>query len=113
MRLYKTSTGTYTESELSVVVWLNPRKQGAKQAKSLETMTSENSSLPMAFPTKSLLHNRAWINSILASHVDDVYAFLPKSSRKSPIIVPLSIARSALGWEDFYIPAEYTEKFDA
>jgi hypothetical protein len=110
MRSYKTSTGTYTEKELSVVIWLNPRKQGAKQAKSLETMTAENSSLPMAFPTKSLLSSRSWSNSILATGADDVYSFLPKSSRKSPIIVPLSIARSALGWDDFYIPAEYTEK---
>lgn len=110
MRSYRTSTGTYTESELAVVVWLNPRKQGSRQAKSLETMTSENSSLPMAFPTKSLLGNRSWSNSVLASAPDDVYSFLPRSSRKHPIIVPLSVARSALGWEDFYIPAEYTEK---
>jgi hypothetical protein len=110
MRSYKTSTGTYTEEELSVVVWLNPRKQGAKQAKSLETMTSESSSLPMAFPTRSLLSSRSWSDSVLAGSAADVYSSLPRSSRKNPIIVPLSVARSALGWDDFYIPAEYTEK---
>jgi len=110
MKSYKTLSGTYTEEELAVVVWLNPRKQGTSQAKPLETLSSENSSLPMCFPLKSLKSNRTWSSSFMASSDSDVFLLLPKSARTRPVIVPLPIARSALGWDEFYIPTEYTEK---
>lgn len=110
MKSYKTLSGTYAESELAIVVWMNPRKQGESQAKPLETLSAETSSLPMCFPITSLRSNRTWSSAFIASSDNDVFFLLPKSARTRPIIVPLPIARSALGWEDFYIPTEYTDK---
>jgi hypothetical protein len=32
------------------------------------------------------------------------------ATREKPLLVPLTIAKKALGWQDFHIPSEYTEK---
>lgn len=111
MRTYKTLTGTYNEDELAIVVWRNPnRNNGKGRNRALETMTSENSSFPMAFPLKSLTKNRSWKGSPTVRSSDELLDCLPLSTRSKPIIVPLPLAKTSLGWEDFYIPSEYTEE---
>jgi len=54
MKTYKTASGSYNEDELAIVVWRNPDSRKSSQARFLETMTSEDSEFPMAFPIKSL-----------------------------------------------------------
>lgn len=108
-RQYKTLTGTYAEDELAIVVWINPKSKNSKQSRALETMTSESSRYPMAFPLKSLTKNRSWKNAQIARTKEEVFALIQKTERTKPLLVPLSVAKQALGWENFYIPSEYTE----
>lgn len=107
-RQYKTLTGTYTEEELAIVVWMNPKTKNSKQSRALETMTSESSRYPMAFPIKSLTSNRSWKNATLAHSKEEVFDLIQKTERTRPLLVPLAIAKTALGWDNFYIPSEYT-----
>jgi hypothetical protein len=107
-RQYQTNSGTYTEEELAVVVWVNPKHSSSKQARFLETMTTDDSTLPMAFPVKYLLRNRSWKNAILAHSEAEVFRTLQESRRTKPLLIPLKVATEAFGWENFYIPTEYT-----
>ena len=109
MKTYKTSTGTYTEAELAVVVWRNPKNKKSSQARFLETMTAENSPHPMAFPIKSLAAKKEWKSATTVSSLQDVLDNIVSSSRTRPLIIPLPVAESAFGWSTFYIPTEYTE----
>jgi hypothetical protein len=108
-RQYHTASGVYNEEDLAVVVWLNPKNAKSKRARALETMTSENSRYPMAFPLTSLTANRSWSNVSIARTKEEVYDLIQNTERTKPLLIPLSIAKSALGWENFYIPSEYTE----
>jgi hypothetical protein len=107
-RQYKTLTGTYSEEELAIVVWVNPKNKNSRQSRALETMTSENSRYPMAFPIKSLTSNRSWSKATLARTNEEVFELIQKTERTCPLLIPLSLAKTALGWENFYIPTEYT-----
>jgi hypothetical protein len=107
-RQYKTLSGTYSEEDLAIVVWINPKSKSNRQSRALETMTSETSSYPMAFPIKSLTSNRSWRNATLAKTKEEVFELIQKTERTHPLLIPLSLAKTALGWEEFYIPSEYT-----
>ena len=109
MRQYQTKSGIYTEEELAVVVWMNPKSKNSRQSRALETMTSESSRYPMAFPLKSLASNRSWRNATIVHTRDEVYSLIQKTERTRPLVVPLSVAKLAWGWEDFYFPTEYTD----
>jgi hypothetical protein len=108
VRTFRTQSGTYNEDELAIVIWINPKTKQSNQSRLLETMTAENSTLPMAFPIKSLIADRNWQNASLIRSKDDVFELVLTSERSKPLIVPLPIAKASLGWEDFYIPTEYT-----
>lgn len=108
MRQYKTQSGVYSESDLGVVVWVNPRQKTAKQARFLETMTSEDSTLPMAFPLHALVTHRSWKNATLVKSSGEIYKALFSTERSRPLLVPLPIAKEAFDWSDFYIPTEYS-----
>lgn len=108
MRTFKTQSGTYSEDELGVVVWMNPKTKQSSQSRFLETMTAENSTLPMAFPIKALTKDHNWQNAYLVTSKDQFFELIRTTERSKPLIVSLPIAKSALGWEDFYIPTEYT-----
>lgn len=111
MRTYKTLTGTYNEDDLAIVVWRNPNRNKPKgRNRALETMTAENSSFPMAFPLKSIAKHRSWKGAHTAHNSDELLDYLEGSTRSKPVIVPLPVAKVALGWDDFYIPTEYTEE---
>ncbi len=32
-----------------------------------------------------------------------------QATKDKPLLVPLPLAKSHLGWQDFYIPSEYTD----
>lgn len=109
MRDVSRESDVYSDDDLAVVVWLNHRRGGRGQARALETLTSEKSSRPMAFPTRSLMENRAFSSSHIALSYDEVFYFIPKSSRTNPLIIPVSTAREALGWGSFEVLSTYEE----
>lgn len=108
-RLYKTKSGTYKETELVVVVWKNPKKSKRPQSRSLETMSAPNSSYPMAFPLAALKSHYAWKEAKHVKSSEDFDESIEKSSREAPVILDLHLAGYTLGWNDFYVPEEYTE----
>jgi len=108
VKTYKTSTGVYAEQELAIVIWRNPKTNSSRQSRFLETMTSENSRFPMAFPLESLVRNKNWSQATKVSDKETLYDLISDTERSRPLIVPLPVAREAFGWEDFYIPTEYT-----
>lgn len=107
-RTYRTESGSYTESELCVLVWLNPDQQQRPNSRLLATYTDKKSPHPMAFPTKTLLNTSEFVNAHLATE-DSLTEALLGSSPTAPVIVSLSLARASLGWTDFFIPTSYTE----
>lgn len=109
MRQYRTNNGTYSEDQLAVVVWRNPNQRKAKQARFLETMTAENSSHPMAFPIELLRVRKEWSAATYVASRDEFMDSISGSSRTKPLVVPIPVAKGALGWETFYVPTEYTE----
>jgi hypothetical protein len=108
-RLYKTKTGTYKDTDLVVVVWRNPKKSKRPQSRSLETMSAPSSSFPMAFPLLALKSHYAWKEAKHIKSSDDFDRSIEGSSREFPLILDLQLATAALGWNDFYVPDEYTE----
>jgi hypothetical protein len=108
MKTYKTASGSYNEDELAIVVWRNPDSRKSSQARFLETMTSEDSEFPMAFPIKSLTSKKEWALAARASSMQSVVDYIPTSTRTEPMIIPLPIARETFGWDTFYVPSEFT-----
>lgn len=107
-RTYRTESGTYSESELAVLVWLNPEHPIKPQSRLLLTMTDAANPNPMAFPISSLRKTPAFSQCSLssdASVADDVSASTPEA----PAIIPLPVARGHLGWTEFFIPTRYAE----
>lgn len=109
MKTYRTSSGTYTEGELVVVVWRNAKQDISSQSRFLETMTSDNSPYPMAFPFAKLVRRKEWSTAIRVSSFEEVFDNITSTSRSTPMIVPLDVAEEAFGWSTFYVPTEYTD----
>jgi hypothetical protein len=104
MRTYHTVSGVYTEDDLVIAVWVNPKSLTSKKVRPLETLTSPKSVYPMAFPKTNI----PWPTALHARTKEDVYALLPKSDRLAPLVIPVLIAKEALGWDNIYVATEYT-----
>lgn len=103
----------YAEEDLVVAVWANPKKQKSRpNARLLETMTSDKSLNPVAFPLSILKQIDSWKDFPVAlSSADiDLLTTPELSSRENPVLIPLTLAKSYLGWHSFYIPTAYEEK---
>jgi hypothetical protein len=113
-RTYKTSSGVYKESELAVAIWINPKHVDSPQSRYLETMTSDKSRDPMAFPISDLKKHPAWENCPVATCPEDLESWIfsgsehQKATRQRPILIPLDIATQYMGWDRFYVPSEYS-----
>lgn len=105
MRTYQTPNGTYSEEDLVVAIWVNPKSLVSKKVKPLETLTDPASPLPMAFPKTAI----PWTTALHARSKEDVFSLLPQSNRLAPLVVPLPIAYQALGWEHFFVATEYVQ----
>jgi hypothetical protein len=108
-RTYTTASGSYSEDDLAVVIWSNPKISKRPQSRRLETMTNPRSKYPMAFPISYLTSHHDWKAFKVVKSAQDIDSLITKTSRKSPILVPLPLAKSYLGWDEFYIPTEYTD----
>lgn len=109
-RFYKTKSGTYSETDLVVVVWRNPKKNKRPQSRFLETMCAAGSPYPLALPYASLNSNKSWKYAKKVNKPADFDDLIEKSTREAPLLLDLPLAGSILGWKDFYIPDEYTEE---
>ena len=72
-------------------------------------MSAPNSSFPMAFPLLALKTHYAWKEAKHVKSSKDFDTNIDASSREFPLILDLQLAATALGWNDFYVPDEYTE----
>jgi len=112
-KIYKTASGTYSEDELVIAIWLNSKRNAKRpQARMLETLTSGKSAYPIAFPIAKLQTIKSWMFCPVAKSSEELDAHLSSKevSQLNPVLVPLTLARLALGWDTFHIPSEYTEK---
>lgn len=112
-KIYKTASGTYSEDDLAVAIWPNPKRNTKRpQARMLETLTSEKSPYPIAFPIAKLQTIKSWMYCPVAKSSDELESHLASNeiTQLKPLLVPLTLARLALGWDTFHIPSEYTEK---
>lgn len=107
-RVYRTETGNYSESELGILVWINPDFEKGKNSRLLMTMTDYSSPAPMAFPLSSL-RKSPFFEKFTVSDPENLAEDMLKATQECPIIVPLPVARQNLGWEDFFVPTRYTE----
>jgi hypothetical protein len=113
-RRYRTGTATYSEEELAIVLWRNPRAGSRPgRVRPYETFTAPDSPHPMAFPiatfTENPLARAVWDGATIARSEDAVFEAIPQSTSLRPLLVPVPIARKAFGWDRFHVPDEYSE----
>jgi len=111
-RVYKNNSGSYSEDELVIAVWFNAKKSTSRpKARRLETFTTESSRCPIAFPLDTLQETHSWMYCPVAKTSKDLENLLEpgQATRDKPLLVPLPLAQSYLGWQEFYIPSEYKE----
>ena len=111
-RVYKNASGTYSEDDLVVAVWFNPKKLKSRpNARRLETFTADKSHYPIAFPLETLQQTLSWMYCPVAKEPRDLDEMLEpnKATQDNPLLVPLTLAKSHLGWQEFHIPSEYKE----
>ena len=107
-RVYRTESGTYSESELGILVWINPDFEKGKNSRLLMTMTDYSSAAPMAFPL-STLKKSPFFERFTVCDTENLTQDMLQATQDRPVIVPLPVARQNLGWEDFFVPTRYTE----
>jgi hypothetical protein len=107
-RTYRTETGVFSESELGILVWINPDFEKGKNSRLLMTMTDYSSTAPMAFPL-NLLRKSPIFEKLPVSEDENLSDLILNTSSEAPAIVPLPVARRQLGWEDFFVPTKYSE----
>ncbi len=107
---YRTASNTYLESDMVVAVWYNSKKEKSRpNARYLETITSSDSPYPVAFPLELIQKVQAWMYVDVAKSYEDIDNILKnkKPFREKPLLIPLPLAETYLGWDQFYIPNEY------
>lgn len=92
---------------MAVVVWLNPDFTPNSQKRLLETIFSQESTDPIAFPVDIL---KTRLPEAIFATEEDLHTKIFESSEQNPIILPVSVATSVLGWVDFHIPTIFLEE---
>lgn len=96
------------EKDLVVIVWANLSEKSVSRGRPYETMTKHGSWNPVAWRLSFLRGKYSGLLqdlTVLKSE-DEVkeHLSLPKVSdysRSNPVLVPVSLARSVLGWNEF------------
>lgn len=101
------------EADYGVIVWANPRAALAPRSRFLVAVTGTRTGRPLARPIPSLLREPSTRGCAVMLSGDDVqYWFTPDAhghalaSEARPVIVPVPLARSQLGWELFEFAGE-------
>ena len=107
-RTYRNESGEYEESELAVLVWMNPNLSSKPNSRLLATITDKSNPNPMAFPIRMirLAHE---LSRIPISTDETILSDIQNATQDLPSIIPITLARSQLGWTEFFIPTRYTE----
>lgn len=107
-RTFRTESGTYAESELAVLVWINPDQANRPNSRLLATLTDQSGPDPMVFPINMLKKSPEF--AICAfSTLETIALDILNSNFHAPAVISLPLAREHLGWTDFYIPTRYVE----
>jgi hypothetical protein len=94
-----------SDADYVVVIWANASSEGGRP---FETMMKANSRNPVAWRLDFLQGKYA--ASMPSAHVifseDDLRSWMSPplyatSTRESPLLLPIALARSVLGWQDF------------
>lgn len=98
------------ENDYSVVVWVNPRAAaGSARAAYLASVVGERTGNPLARPTTALRGEPSLRRSPVMRGAEEIGDWLappgrtPAATRERPVIVPVPLARSVLGWEEFEV----------
>lgn len=93
------------EDDFVVVIWAN---SGTDSGRPFETMTKHNSRRPVAWRLSYLQgkYAAALPSAHLVFSEEDLRSWMSPplyatSTRNSPLLLPLSLARSVLGWQEF------------
>lgn len=89
-----------SEADLAVLVWMNPEAVNKPQKRLLETLTNRNSIAPLALPIRSL---QLSLPNPIPATADTLQERILTSSKSEPLIIPLPLAKSHLGWTEFDI----------
>lgn len=89
--------------EPAVIVWISEEALNKPQKRLLETLTSRNSRLPLAFSVRTLQMSVPYATTADEETLQDS---LLRSSKDNPVIIPISLARSSLGWTEFDIAGD-------
>lgn len=96
------------ENDLVVVAWANPAFLSGRSQRVFETISKAGSRNPVAWRLSYL--ETKWSGLLPAAYKvfseDDLRSWMSEPllgtcSRQSPLLVPLPIARSVLGWQEF------------
>lgn len=105
-KIYQVGKHEYPESDLAILVWINPEIKKNPQRRLLETVTSKESNLPMIFPIKFLQSSIP--GAVLVTNKNLQIKIL-SSTEQNPLIISLPLARKHLGWTEFDVPPRYKE----
>ena len=100
------SVPEFSETELAVVVWMNPEVSEHPQRRLLETVTAPKGTQPIVFPIRYL---QKLMPDCHVAEEEDLHILIFASTQEQPVFVPLPLAHKALGWDDFYISPTYLE----
>ena len=96
------------EDDLVVVVWANLSDKSDFRGRPFETLTKSNSRKPLAWRLSYLQGKYSGLlpSAYLVLDESDLRSWMSpplygSSSREKPLLVPLSLARSVLGWHEF------------
>lgn len=91
-------------NDLAVIVWLNPEAVVRPQKRLLETLTTYDGKNPVAFSLDSL---KSALKNFEIATEETIQNKIMKSTKDFPLVVPLPLAISALGWTEFHIIEEH------
>lgn len=98
------------EDDLVVLIWANLSEKSVSRGRPYETMTKHRSFNPVAWRLSFLRgkYSGMLVGLTLLKSEEDVkeHLSLPRISeysRENPLLVPVSLARSVLGWQEFDI----------
>lgn len=89
--------------EPAVIVWIGKEALNKPQKRLLETLTARDSRLPLAFSVRTLQTSVPYATTADEETLQDS---LVRSSKDNPVIIPISLARSSLGWTEFDIAGQ-------
>jgi len=96
------------EADFGVIVWVNPRAAFSSRSRFLIAVTGDRTGRPLARPLTALKSEASTARCTVMLSGDDVQYWLTPSasghalaSESRPVIVPIPLARSVLGWELF------------